>query len=105
MTTKFLIVKTTYSNQSEAENLSRILLKKNLAACVQFWPIKSFYNWQNKIVEDAEILVSIKTKAIFYKKIEKEILLHHSYKVPQIVAIEIDSGLDTYFEWIEKTLI
>lgn len=103
MKKEFLIIKTTYPKLSDAKKLAKILLTKKLAACVQFAKIESCFNWQNKISNEKEILVSIKTKANFYKKIEKEILANHSYKIPQIIAIKIERGFFGYFDWIEES--
>lgn len=102
MKKEFIIIKTTYSKLSEAKKLAKILLEKKLAACVQFSKIESAFIWQNKISYEKEILISIKTKANFYKMIEKEIIKNHPYKVPQILALKIDNGLSSYFNWIDQ---
>ncbi len=102
MKKEFLIITTTYPKLSEAKKLAKILLTKKLAACVQFTKIESCFNWQNKISSEKEILLSIKTKANFYKKIEKEILTNHPYKTPQIIATKIEQGFSDYFNWIES---
>ena len=65
---------------------------------------KKFPFEQFPSLNEKEILVSIKTKANFYQKIEKEILANHSYKMPQIIAIKIDNGTKGYFDWIEDLL-
>lgn len=104
MKKEFLIIKTTYPKISQAKKLAKILLTKKLAACVQFSKIESNFCWQSKICLEKEILVSIKTKAIFYKKIEQEILTNHPYKTPQIIAIKIEDGLTDYFDWIKNSL-
>ncbi len=104
MKNKFLIVKTTYAKMIEAKKLAKILLTKKLAACIQFSKIESLYSWNNKIIQEKEILVEIKTTKKLYNKIEKEILKNHSYKLPQIIAIEIKNGEEGYFKWIEENL-
>ena len=104
MKQEFLIITTTYPKLSDAKKLAKILLTKKLAACVQFTKIESNFKWQNKISCEKEILLSIKTKANFYNKIEQEILSNHPYKVPQIIAIKIERGFSGYFDWIESSL-
>ena len=103
MKKEFLIIKTTYPKLSEAKKLAKILLTKKLAACVQFSKIESSFIWQNKISCEKEILVSIKTKANSYKKIEKEILDNHPYEIPQIIAIKIDRGVAQYLDCIQNS--
>ncbi len=103
MKKEFLIIKTTYPKLGEAKKLAKILLTKKLAACVQFTKIESNFVWQGKISCEKEILVSIKTKANFYHKIEKEILANHSYEAPQIIALKIDQGFSGYLNWIKNS--
>lgn len=62
------IVKTTCKDKKEAENISKSLIKDKLAACVQMQKIKSIYFWNNKLCEDKEILLSIKTKKVYFHK-------------------------------------
>jgi periplasmic divalent cation tolerance protein len=97
----FIIVKTTCANLSKAKKLAKILLQGKLAACVQLSAIESLYFWQKKIVNSAEISLSIKTKKSNYKKIKKIILQNHDYEIPQILAIEINQGLEEYLNWID----
>jgi len=104
MKKEFLIIKTTYPKASEAKKLTKILLNKKLAACVHLSKINSNFFWDNKIINQSEILVTIKTKANLYKKIESEILENHPYKVPQILAIQVEDGFSGYFDWIKQEL-
>ncbi|MBU6140907.1 MAG: divalent cation tolerance protein CutA [Proteobacteria bacterium] len=100
---KVILVETTYPNLSSAKKLAKILLDQNLAACVQFFEIKSMYVWQKKIQNDQEILVRIKTKNSLYKQVEILIKKHHSYKIPQIFSIQINQGSKTYCDWVVKS--
>ncbi len=101
---KYLIITTTYPKISEAKKLTKILLNKKLAACVQFSKINSNFIWNDKITSQNEILVTIKTKANLYKKIENEILENHPYKTPQVLAIKVEDGFCNYFDWISQEL-
>jgi len=100
---KFILVETTLPNLKSAKNLSKILLTEKLAACVQFFEIKSCYWWNDKIQNDSEILLRIKSQNSLYEQIEKLIKKHHSYENPQIFSIQISQGSAAYFDWIEKS--
>lgn len=104
MKKKFIIIETTYPNLRAAKKLAQILLQENLAACVQFIAIESSYVWQKKIENCREILVNIKTKKTLYDKVEKTILKHHSYEIPQITSKAVDSGFVPYLNWIDSGL-
>ena len=99
---KLILVETTYPNLRSAKNLAKILLSKNLAACVQFCEIKSMYFWRNKLQNDREILLRIKTKNSLYPAVEKIIQEHHTYETPQILAIQIDQGSKAYLNWLDS---
>jgi len=99
---KLILVETTYPNLRSAKNLAKILLSKNLAACVQFCEIKSMYFWRNKLQNDREILLRIKTKNSLYPAVEKIIQEHHSYEIPQIFSTQIDQGSMAYLNWLDS---
>lgn len=96
------IVKTTCKDKKEAKNISKSLIKEKLAACVQMQKIKSIYFWNNKLCEDKEILLSIKTKKSLFSQVKNRILELHSYEVPQIIELEITNISENYKKFIEK---
>lgn len=96
-----LIIYTTTSSKKEANNLAKKLCKKNLAACVQMHKIKSHYRWQGKAWAESEIAMSIKTRKKLYKKVRKFLRRHHSYKLPQIVALKAHKVERGYAQWLK----
>ncbi|RXJ97038.1 divalent-cation tolerance protein CutA [Arcobacter sp. AHV-9/2010] len=99
------IIKTTCKNKKEAKKISKSLIKDKLAACVQMQKIKSLYFWNDKLCEDKEILLSIKTKKSLFSQVKDKILELHSYKVPQIIELEITNISENYKKFIEKNTI
>ncbi|OCL88563.1 Divalent-cation tolerance protein CutA [Aliarcobacter thereius] len=97
---KTTIVKTTCNKLKEAKNLSKILLDKKLAACIQIEKIVSLYNWQDKLYEEDEFLLNIKTRKDLFKKVRKTIIKNHSYKVPQVTELEISNISKEYYNYI-----
>ena len=99
---KLIQVTTTTSNKEDAEKLSDILVSKKLVACVQvLGPLVSTYWWQGKIEKTREWLCLIKSKKLFYKKIEECIKRNHPYDVPEIIMMPIVGGSKAYLQWIE----
>jgi periplasmic divalent cation tolerance protein len=104
MQEKFIIIESTFPNLELAKKLAKILLEKKLAPCVQIKKIESFYIWQEKITNDEEFLISIKTRFEKFDEISEIIKENHSYNLPEIIALPILKGDEKYLSWIETNL-
>lgn len=91
---------TTTPSREEAQKIARLLLDEKLAACVQLLPIESFYVWQGKTQNEAEVLLLIKTRTALFESVIARIKSVHSYTVPEIVALPFSAGFRGYFDWI-----
>lgn len=94
------VMLTTTPTREEAQKIARLLIEEKLAACVQLLPIESFYVWQDKTRNEAEILLLIKTRTVLFESTIARIKEVHAYSVPEIVAMPFAAGLPGYFEWI-----
>ena len=93
-------------NENEALTIANLAVKKNLAACGNILPnMKSIYKWQNKLQNDNETLLILKTNSNKYPLLEKLILEKHSYEVPCILKIPISDGNKEYLRWVDDSLI
>ena len=102
----FFLTYITTKNEEEALTLANLAVKKNLAACGNIITnMKSIYKWQNKLQNDKETLLILKTNSNKYPLLEKLILEEHSYEVPCILKIPINDGNKEYLKWIEGSLI
>jgi len=82
------LVFVTASSLEEARNLAQGILQKRLAACVNLVPgLESHYWWKGKLESAPEILLIIKTTAEQFEAVAELIRWHHSYDVPEIVAV------------------
>lgn len=98
--TEYAIVQTATSSKENADKIITALLDKKLIACAQIANIESYYIWENKIQNELELIITLKTKTIDYEDIEKIVLENHSYDVPEIISFNIDRGNKTYLNWI-----
>ena len=96
----FGVMLTTTPTRDEAQKIAKLLIAEKLAACVQLLPIESFYFWQDKTQNEAEILLLIKTRAGLFDAATARIKQIHSYTVPEIVALPFAAGSQSYFDWI-----
>ena len=102
----FFLTYVTTKSEEEALKLANLAVQKNLAACGNIFPkMKSIYIWQNKLQNDNETLLILKTNSNKYPLLEKLILEKHSYEVPCILKIPISDGNKEYLKWIDQSLI
>ncbi|MDR1168778.1 MAG: divalent-cation tolerance protein CutA [Heliobacteriaceae bacterium] len=95
----------TVANEENAKLIARTLVEEKLAACVNIsTPLTSIYFWKDKIVEDAELLLIIKTKKQLFKKIENRVKELHTYEVPEIISLEVKEGSKEYLDWAEAAV-
>lgn len=93
------ILCTTTATKKEAKHLATLLLKANLAACVQIHKVKSHYIWENKLCEEKEFRLLIKTLPSCLEHAKALIIANHSYKLPQILVIKAESSKD-YLQYV-----
>ena len=104
----------TTTTRENAETLIKIALECHLSACVHQSTIKSHYFWceeslkQNdskhrdskpKAVCEEEILLHFKVFKKDFKKLQKLILAHHSYSLPEIIGIPLCKVSKQYQKW------
>ena len=91
----------TAGNPEQANLIAHALVGEKLAACVNIVsPIKSIYRWQDKVQEDLEQLLIIKTRSNLVAKVEHRVKQLHSYEVPEVIAIPIGDGSKQYLDWL-----
>jgi len=71
-----------------------------LGACVSISKVASFFEWNNKIEEQPEFLLIVKTKQSIFDELEKFIKNNHSYDCPEIIATDITNSSDDYARWV-----
>ena len=100
-----IVILTTASTKTEADKIATKLVREKLAACVNIIPnIKSIYRWKDKINEDSEYLLIIKTVQRVEEKIFKNICKLHSYDTPEMISIPVTGGEKNYLNWLSKSV-
>lgn len=96
-----IVVLTTVSNDDEAVTLVKALLERRLIACGTLVPgARSIYRWQGKISDEREVLLLLKTRSARVEPLQAAFKELHPYKVPELLALSVDTGLEKYLEWI-----
>jgi periplasmic divalent cation tolerance protein len=98
-----LVVLCTSSSEEEARRIAHAVVGKQLAACVNILPgAISVYRWEGVVEEASEWLLLMKTTAAAYPELEEEIRILHAYSVPEIIALPIERGSQSYLAWIDS---
>lgn len=96
----YSIVMTTAPSREVALALSKTLVEKRLAACVNVIPCTSVYRWEGEIKEDEEYQMIIKTRRTFIDDIKDVLDKQHPYHLPELVSLELEDGSANYLRWI-----
>jgi periplasmic divalent cation tolerance protein len=95
------VLMTALPSRDAAAAIAGLLIEEKLAACVQLLPIESFYRWDGKIQNEAEVLLLIKTRTALFDTAIARIKAAHPYVVPEIVGLPFAAGFAGYFDWID----
>ncbi|MBN2244682.1 MAG: divalent-cation tolerance protein CutA [Candidatus Aminicenantes bacterium] len=99
---EYVLVITTVPDEKTGDKIAQQLVESRLAACASISsPIRSFYWWKNKITQDKEVMLFIKTRTALYSTLEEKIKQSHPYQVPEIISLPIIQGLQSYLQWID----
>jgi periplasmic divalent cation tolerance protein len=99
----YLQVQTTTDSRAEAVELGRAAVEARLAACAQvLGPVASIYWWEGGVERAEEWLLLLKLPASRFGDLSGFLTRRHSYDEPEIVALPIVAGSQSYLRWIEE---
>jgi periplasmic divalent cation tolerance protein len=93
------IVLTTEGDSASADRLASALIDARIAACVTMHTVRSRYRWDDALHDADETQLVIKTTPERVGDVVATILEHHSYEVPEVIALEAYAGA-AYGAWI-----
>ena len=97
------LVFSTTDSKAAAHQLALRLVSEGLAACVNIIPnVSSVYKWKGEVEEASETLLVIKTGDGRLSALLGRMRELHSYDVPEVISVSIESGLPEYLEWIDS---
>ena len=99
----FILVFSTFSSEEEAKKISNQVVKARLAACANIVPkVHSIFHWKNELSHEDEVMVLMKTQKKHLKELVLWIQSHHSYELPEVIALPIIGGSEEYLDWIKE---
>ena len=101
--TKAVVGLVTCSSRAEARKIAKLILTKNLAACVNILDgLESHYWWQGKLEKARECLLLIKTTRAKECSVIGAVKAAHSYEVPEVIFLPVVAGERSYLNWLAK---
>jgi periplasmic divalent cation tolerance protein len=94
------IVLVTTNSLASAEEIAKAIVTAELAAGVNFFPIRSIYRWQGTIHDESEYQLIIQAMTANVPGLIARVKSLHPYEIPEIVAIDIAAGYPPYLDWI-----
>ncbi|MFX0045326.1 MAG: divalent-cation tolerance protein CutA [Candidatus Hermodarchaeota archaeon] len=102
--TEYILALTTCPTK-EAEVLARKLVEAKSCACVNIVDrVRSIYWWKDKLEDEQESILLIKTEKRNRERIWKIIENNHSYDVPEFIVLSIADGFPDYLQWISGSI-
>ena len=96
-----VLILCTCPNEESASRLAEALVSERLAACVNVLPsVKSVYRWEGAVETATEHLLLIKTTDARFPAVRARIVELHSYDTPEIIAVPITAGSESYMSWL-----
>jgi periplasmic divalent cation tolerance protein len=97
-----IVVLSNCASSEEAAKIARALVEARLAACVNIIPgVRSIYRWQGAVEDEQEWTLLIKTRRGLFDAVKVEIAKAHSYQLPEILAVPLVDGVQSYLDWID----
>ena len=98
-----VLVYVTTSGIEEARSIAGALLVHRLIACANILPkMESVYRWEGKIMQDAEVVLMMKSMRSSVRAIDEKVNELHSHDLPCVVAMPLVEGSRAFLDWIES---
>jgi periplasmic divalent cation tolerance protein len=100
-----IVIFTTVDSEDLALKIASGLVEGRLAACVNIIsPVRSIYRWKDKVCDDKEMVLMIKTVAHLFNDVRDLIREHHTYELPEIMALPVAAGEEKALDWITSSV-
>ncbi len=82
-------------------SISESYLDAHLAACISFNEVNSMYWWEERLEQNSEIQLLIKSQIDLENKILDFIKSMHSYNTPELICIKGHASYE-YIKWLKS---
>jgi periplasmic divalent cation tolerance protein len=102
----YCLVCTLTNSREEALKMAHSLVKAKLAACCNVISgVTSVYEWKGEVCEDSEFFIIAKTRKALFPAVKEHIAGLHSYELPAIYMLPIETGSQAFLDWVGENTI
>lgn len=102
---EYVLILSTVGKKEDAHTIANHLVSNRTAACVNIIPnLESVYTWENKLCQENEFLLMIKTTANNEINVYEYLLNVHPYDTPEIISLPIQNGSKAFLNWIRESV-
>ncbi|MGR8918642.1 MAG: divalent-cation tolerance protein CutA [Gammaproteobacteria bacterium] len=99
-----LIVFCTCPDAATARRLAEAAVAGEHAACVnELAGVNSVFRWEGEVTVEREVLLLAKTTTAAYPGLAALWQALHPYELPELVAVPIATGSDSYLAWLNAS--
>ncbi len=103
MSDSLVLFYVTIPHTETGTQIAKHLLDKKWIACANILPAHSaIYQWEDRIQEDSEHVMIIKTRKELATQVEAEITKLHPYECPCILQINPADSNTPFLEWVNQ---
>ena len=103
---QYVVVLCTCPDDEVGARLAEAVVAEGLAACVNRLPgVVSTFRWDDRVQEEREVLLVIKTATARLDALAARIQSLHPYELPEVVAVPVTGGLDKYLAWLGESVV
>ncbi|MTJ48318.1 divalent-cation tolerance protein CutA [Dolichospermum sp. UHCC 0259] len=98
---EFILVYVTCKDRAEALSVGRAVVEDRLAACANIIDgMDSIYWWQGELQVEKEAILIMKSHRDLFAELTEKVKSKHSYEIPCVVALPIETGNEDYLNWL-----
>ena len=99
-----VFIYTTCKGMDEAKVLGELIISKKIAACVDFWPVSSCYNWKGALQHVTQAMLLVTTFETKLEEVNQIISENHTYSTPLIAGVDVRRINHPYKEWMMEEI-
>jgi periplasmic divalent cation tolerance protein len=100
-----IMIVSTADTMELAEKIAHAIVGEGIAACVNIVPgIRSIYRWEEKVCDEPELLLLIKSSNENFEPVRGRIRQLHTYDTPEVIALPIQAADPDYLNWLHAQL-